>query len=546
MRSISFRHLFPNYGGVTNLFIDYVYNFKKVQKFYNHDFTDLNGLNLLFELVLKNYRNRKSVFEILRRQNLSYENHQAQDKLELFSKDNTLAVVTGQQVGFLSGPLYTIYKIITTIKLADFLSDKFPDFNFVPIFYLESEDHDFFEANHAKIFNTNNQLVRIEFEPEDTKKENYGPVGEIKFNERLDIALKRLEDELQDTEFKSDVMKFVRSTYKNGFNFAESFVRFVAGLLKDRGLIFLNPNDAEIKKLLAPIFEAEIDEYPKLSNLIIDVSAELEKRYHAQIKPRPVNLFLFYRGGRYPIEPADEEGMFRLKGVRFKFSKGELKHILDVNPQALSPNVVLRPICQDTLLPTVFYVAGPSEIAYFAQLKPAYAYFGIPMPVIFPRVSATIIEPKVSRIIEKYNIDLREVFTDFASVARKILIASSEFDIEGFFSKARSKIQTVIGEIRDFVSNIDSSLAGAVDNSAEKILYHINNIYEKTLIANQKRNEIIARQIEKLKVNLLPEDELQERVLNITYFLNKYSFELIDRLFDEFELFDFNHQLIFV
>ncbi|MEN3039352.1 MAG: bacillithiol biosynthesis BshC, partial [Candidatus Kryptonium sp.] len=322
---------------MTNLFIDYVYNFKKVQKFYSHDFTDLDSLNLLFEAVLKNYRNRKSVFEILKRQNLSYGNYQAQDKLELFSKDNTLAVVTGQQVGFLSGPLYTIYKVITTIKLADFLSEKFPDFNFVPIFYLESEDHDFFEANHAKIFNTNNQLVKIEFEPEDTKKENYGPVGEIIFNEKLDIVLKKLEDELQDTEFKSEIMKLVRSTYKNGSNFAESFVRFVAGIFKNRGLIFMNPNDVEIKKLLTPIFEREIDEHPKLSNLIIDVSAELEEKYHAQIKPRPINLFLFYRGGRYPIEPADEEGMFRLKGVRFKFSKGELKHILDINPQALSP-----------------------------------------------------------------------------------------------------------------------------------------------------------------------------------------------------------------
>ncbi|MEN3039147.1 MAG: bacillithiol biosynthesis BshC, partial [Candidatus Kryptonium sp.] len=124
--------------------------------------------------------------------------------------------------------------------------------------------------------------------------------------------------------------------------------------------------------------------------------------------------------------------------------------------------------------------------------------------------------------------------------------ASSEFDIDGFFVGARLKIQTVISEIRDFVSNIDSSLTGAVDNSAEKILYHINSIYEKTLTADKKRNEIIARQIEKLKVNLLPEDELQERVLNITYFLNKYSFELIGKLFNEFDVFDFNHQLIFM
>ncbi|CUT04671.1 bacillithiol biosynthesis protein BshC, partial [Candidatus Kryptobacter tengchongensis] len=310
MQSVNFRYLFPNYGGVTRLFIDYVYNFKNVQRFYNYNFNDLDNLNSLIESVLKNYKNREKVVEILKRQNFYYENFSAREKLELLSRDNTLAVVTGQQVGLMSGPLYTIYKIITAIKLSDFLSEKFKDFNFVPVFYLESEDHDFFEANHVKVFNSSNELVKIEFNPEDTPRENYGPVGEIKFNDRFESVLRKFEEELQDSEFKNDVISFVRSTYKEGFNFAESFAKFVGGLFKNHGLVFLNPNDAEIKRFLVPIFEREIDEHPKLSNLIVDVSAELEERYHAQVKPRAMNLFLFYRGGRYPIEPAEEKGMF--------------------------------------------------------------------------------------------------------------------------------------------------------------------------------------------------------------------------------------------
>ncbi len=546
MQSLSFRYLFPNYGGVTRLFIDYVYNFKNVSKYYSHDFNDFDNLPKLFEIVLKNYKNRTRVVEILKRQNFSFGNNYANKNLELLARDNTLAVVTGQQVGLFSGPIYTIYKIITAIKLSLFLSDRFPDFNFVPVFYLEGEDHDFFETNNVKIFNSRNELVKIDFSPDDVKKENYGPVGEIKFGDKIDEVIKRLEDELQDSEFKMNVLSLLRSYYKKDVNFTQAFVKFVAELFKNFGLIFLNPNDAELKKLLVPIFEKEIDEHPKLSALIVDISAELEEKYHAQIKPRSLNLFLFYKDGRFPIEPADEKGIFRLKGVRFKLTRGELKNILEMNPQALSPNVVLRPICQDTLLPTVFYVAGPSEIAYFAQLKPAYVYFNVPMPVIFPRVSATLIEPKIGKIFEKYKIEVAEVFWDFSSVAKKILLSNSEVDIESFFNVTRSRFEALLGELRDFVSKIDPSLAGAVDNSAGKILYHVNNIYEKTIYAHQKKNEIVSQQIEKLKINLFPEGELQERVLNISYFLNKYGLGLIEKLFDEFEIFEFNHQVIYL
>jgi bacillithiol biosynthesis cysteine-adding enzyme BshC len=430
--------------------------------------------------------------------------------------------------------------------LSSALAEKFPEYNFVPVFYLEGEDHDFFEANNAKIFNSNNELVKIEFIPEHSPKENYGPVGALKFDKKIKDVLNKLESELQDSEFKSEIMSLLRYSYDEGVNFTEAFVKFCAEIFKDFGLIFLNPNDPELKQLLVPIFRKEIEEHPKLAGLIIDVSAELERKYHAQVKPRPLNLFLIYKDGRFPIEPDEQEGMFKLKGIRFKFSKGELINILETSPQLLSPNVVLRPVCQDVLLPTVAYVAGPSEIAYFAQIKPAYEYFNIPMPIIFPRISATLIEPKVRRIIEKYEIDIREVYTDFNSLAKRIILANSEVDIKGFFDSVRSRLGSLLDEVKVFVAGVEPSLVGAVENSSEKIFYHINNIYEKTLSASQRKNEVISQQIQKLKLNLLPEDELQERVLNITYFLNKYGLGLMGKLFDELEVFEFNHQFVYL
>ncbi|CUU04416.1 bacillithiol biosynthesis cysteine-adding enzyme BshC [Candidatus Thermokryptus mobilis] len=544
MRTLNFKFLFPNYGGTTQLFLDYIYNFKNVARYYAHDFNDFNiGL---IQNVLAGYKNRNKVAEILRRQNLSLGNRYAGENIDLFEKENTLAVVTGQQVGLFTGPVYTIYKIISAIKLSSALAEKFPEYNFVPVFYLEGEDHDFFEANNAKIFNSNNELVKIEFIPEHIPKENYGPVGALKFDKKIKDVLNKIESELQDSEFKSEIMNLLRYAYDEGVNFTEAFVRFCSELFKDFGLIFLDPSDPELKQLLLPIFRKEIEEHPKLAGLIIDVSAELERKYHAQVKPRPLNLFLIYKDGRFPIEPDEQEGMFKLKGIRFKFSKGELINILETNPQLLSPNVVLRPICQDTLLPTVAYVAGPSEIAYFAQFKPAYDYFNIQMPVIFPRISATLIEPKVKKILDKYQIDIREVYTDFQSLAKKIILSNSEVDIQGFFDSVKSQFELLLEGIKSFVSGIDPSLSDAVTNSSGKILYHINSIYEKALSASQRKNEIANQQIQKLKLNLLPEDELQERVLNITYFLNKYSFGLISKLFDELEIFEFNHQFVYL
>jgi uncharacterized protein YllA (UPF0747 family) len=152
----------------------------------------------------------------------------------------------------------------------------------------------------------------------------------------------------------------------------------------------------------------------------------------------------------------------------------------------------------------------------------------------------------VRRIIEKYEIDIREVYTDFNSLAKRIILANSEVDIKGFFDSVRSRLGSLLDEVKVFVAGVEPSLVGAVENSSDKIFYHINNIYEKTLSASQRKNEVISQQIQKLKLNLLPEDELQERVLNITYFLNKYGLGLMGKLFDELEVFEFNHQFVYL
>ena len=233
---------------------------------------------------------------------------------------------------------------------------------------------------------------------------NRGSVGALRIDDGIEAVLAALDGDLAKTEFHPAVMNLLRSCYKPGVDFGTAFGTLMHALFPDEGLVLLNPLDREIKQLLAPVFRKELETSPRASEAIISQTAQLEGRYHAQVKARSINLFMQWKGGRYGIDPRKEHGDFWLKGTRQYFTREELMTMLDAEPERFSPNVVLRPICQDTLLPTVAYVGGPGEIAYFAQFKGAYEVFGIPMPVIYPRASVTLLEPRFAAVLDKLHL----------------------------------------------------------------------------------------------------------------------------------------------
>ena len=281
----------------------------------------------------------------------------------------------------------------------------------MPVFWLEGEDHDFEEMHYTQVPDSSGAPVRIEYLPGGVLPDrNPGPVGEMRFDASLATTLDALKAQLQPTEFTEPLMASLRECYAEGASFNEAFARWVNRLFPDDGLVFISANHPSLKKLLSPLFLREITEFPASSQIVIEQSAELEKTYHAQVKPKSINLFLFHKGGRYSIEPREND--FSLRGTRHFLTPEELAQIARETPELLSPNVILRPLAQDTLLPTVAYVAGPSEIAYHAQITPLYAHFGIPQPVLFPRASATIVEERVRRVLEKYSLEIQELYGD--------------------------------------------------------------------------------------------------------------------------------------
>ena len=542
---INFNQLPSSTGGFSNLYIDFLNDFRKVHQFYEMDFHSLQAFSSHAENISSRYQRNPLVSEVLSEQNQLFgAGSRALQNIQYLDQQNTLAIVTGQQVGICGGPLYSVYKIITVLKLVDKLSESYPSFKFIPVFWLEGEDHDFNEVSAIGLLDSDHQPKSIDYQTESGKRanKNIGAVGEIVLDASIQSFIEHLQKTFQNSEFKRPLVDFLQNIYTPGITFNVAFARLMNKLFEDSGLIFISINDRRLKKILSPIFKRELQEYPKVSQGIINKSAELEARYHAQIKPKALNLFFFHNNGRYLIEPREHD--FMLKGTRQYFQKEEMLRIAEETPELFSPNVALRPICQDTILPTLVYVGGPSEIAYFAQLKPVYALFDIVMPIIYPRASATIVEEKSVRILEKYQLDLLEIFKDRERLNRKIIDLISEVKIDEMFDEATKRTDELIAEMKYGINYIDSTLMGPLESTREKIKSYLDVLKDKIVEAQKRKHDIALRQMAKVYNLIFPNDNFQERELSIIYFMNKYGLDFIKRLQSEIQIDKFMHQMI--
>ncbi|MGD0036606.1 MAG: bacillithiol biosynthesis cysteine-adding enzyme BshC [Bacteroidota bacterium] len=544
MNCIPYNELQSGESGFSRLFVDYIDNYSNVKDFFLGDFRDKKLWQSQINAVLHREIDRSSLAQVLLNQNRDYQcGIKTLANIDLLLSDNTVAIVTGQQVGLFTGPLYTLYKILTTLKLTEQLSRQYPEFNFVPIFWLEGEDHDIEEVSSFSFLNASNELQELRYPSEEkTIGNNLGAVGNVHLDESIGMLFSSLHQALLPTEYSSKVFELFETAYQKGMTFSRAFIHLINVLLEDSGLIFFDPHNPDTKKILKPIFEQELNNISHTCRLVITQSELLEKQYHAQVKPRAVNLFLFHNGGRYAIEP--HEHGFSLKGTRRTFSKEEMLGFLNTDPNLFSPNVILRPICQDYLFPTLAYVAGPSEVAYFAQFKLLYENFSIPEPIIYPRCSATIVEERIQKIINKYGLQPKDFFTEIDALKGRITESISDFKVEELFSNTIGTVSESLTSLKDGLESIDPTLVPAMENTLVRMQGALNGLKEKTLAAQVRQHEISLRQLDKVAISLFPNSNLQEREMNIIYFLNKYGLELLRWLRSELVLDKFMHQII--
>ena len=542
--------MFINFNDIPSnqkIFLDYLYDPQKVSSFYDFNYNNkeeyLNKFKSIADSRAQNMPDRSLLFSIIKDQynnlNLSVKTSQ---NIDLLKDKKTLAVVTGQQLGITGGPLYTFYKIITAIKLSNYLSERYDEYNFVPIFWLEGDDHDFNEVRSISIIDENNELSKINYDDGIDDEEDRGSVGQITINDSINNFFESLSKKLRETEFKGDILNKLKEFYSPGKTFKGAFKELIFWLFDEYGLIIFDPQDPKFKVLLKPVFKKEVKDFRLHTEKLVSVSAELEELYHAQVKVHPVNLFYSYDEGRFLIEPVENE--FRLKRKRKKFTFEEIIDTIENSPENFSPNVLLRPICQDYILPTAFYVAGPSEIAYFAQVTPLYQIFEIESPVIYPRASATILEKNISSVLKKYELEVHDIFTEPEKLRTKIIRSVSEVTLDEMFKDTSDKIEAALDQLKEKLFEFDKTISDASTKYKQKIFNDLDVLKVKAMDAQKKKHEVTLRQIDKAVNSLYPNSNLQERELNFIYFAHKYGLEILKQIFNELEINRFKHQVI--
>ncbi len=536
---------FSDIPGNHNLFLDYLYEFENVKKFYKINFRDKDEYLKTFQRVSNSHdHSREALSQTLREQYQGFNpSAKTQKNISALADKKTLAVVTGQQLGILGGPLYTFYKLMTAIKLSTFLSERYDDYYFVPVFWLEGDDHDFNEVRTINLVNDNNEITQIGYgQAVEDEEENKGSIGNLKLNEALDQFYADLEKNLRATEFTPQIFEKIKSFYNSGKTFKQAFKELLFWMFDQYGLVIFDPQDKNIKNLLKPVFKKEIADFRIHTEKLVKVSAELEELYHAQVKVRPVNLFYSNEEGRYLVEPVENE--FRLKRKRKKFTLEEILSHIESEPEKFSPNVLLRPICQDYVLPTAFYVGGPSEISYFAQVMPLYDFYKVEAPIIYPRSSATIIEKNINSIIEKFGINLPELLIDPDKLKQKVIDSISKTSVEEVFNNTSSQIELSFDQLKEKLFEFDKTISDVSSKYKEKIMKYLDELKVKAYEAQKRKHEITLRQIERVVNVALPNSNLQEREINFIYFANKYGIEIVNKVFEELTINKFEHQII--
>jgi bacillithiol biosynthesis cysteine-adding enzyme BshC len=473
-------------------------------------------------------KNRKILIETLRRQhaNSGTLTRRVEGNLMSLESERCFAVVTGQQVGIFGGPLYTIYKALHTIILATELTRKYSDYLFVPIFWQETEDHDFEETSSVTIVTSNFELRDITYIPEiDITRRQ---VGSVKFEkDALERVFSEIESFIPKTDFTDDVLSLYKASYQDDFTFAEAQAQLLGELLCEDGLLILDANTYELKSQASYLFKKEIETTPDLSQHIQKIGRELEKSgYHSQLDSQGLNLFMVEKGRRHKLSKNETDFSYNDRLL----TDSEIHTILIEHPERFSMNVVMRPLVQDTILPTVAYIAGPSEVAYFAQLRPAYDWAGINMPMIIPRIGMTIVEDRFEKLLQKYNITTSEFLEKGAEIVETILKTEQEKILSDSFSDVNKKIDLALESLRDVISTTDATLDSALTSLKGKILTNLKDFESKSLAAERKKVSAMRQQFEKARNILLPNNVLQERELNLLYFLNKYGLDFWKKL----------------
>ena len=482
---------------------------------------------------------RRRVSQVLERQNRAW--NASPKTLENIArlKAGACVAVTGQQVGLFGGPLFSIFKALSAVKLADQATSTGVDC--VPVFWLATEDHDLAEVNHTAIPNPDFALEKLSTPSQGIPD---APVGTIQFGSEIEAVVQQAADLLG----ASDITDALRNSYRPGETLGTAFARLFARLFAEWGVILLDASDPELHSVGTPIYRAAIERAAELDDSLLARGKALESAgYHQQVKVTPSStlLFAFREGARLPIHRrinGSQELEF-LVGDE-KISQPDLLAQIAASPQNFSANVLLRPVLQDYLLPTLVYTGGSAEVAYFAQAAVVYEALLNHVTPVLPRFSATIVESKAQRLLDRYALKLPNLFQGPEKLRELLASSALPADLQAAFEQANSDVERSLAKIGKALATLDTTLVDAANRAGSKIQYQLEHLRASAARAELRQSELLAKHASVLSNLLYPDKTLQEREIAAVYFLARQGPGLLHELYSAIHTDCLDHQVI--
>jgi bacillithiol synthase len=515
------------------LAVDYAFDFPKVAPFFAGDPTDRHAWADAIARTQAHDRQRDAIAAIIAaQQDRRQAPPRAREAARLLADRRTVAVVTGQQAGLFGGPLFTLFKALTAIKLAEQVGREH-SVPAVAVFWIDAEDHDWEEIRSCTVFDGEStpQTVALASRPGAAP----APVGTVPVDESILAVLKELEQHLPATEFRPSLLDGLRRAYQPGVRMADAFGRWLESVLGHRGLVVYDSSDVASKALVSQVFTREVSMPGQTGKLAALAGSGLTALgYHAQVHAQDdgVALFRLGEGGRVAIR--QEDGRF-VVGDR-QYEAAALVAEAKDRPASFSPSVLLRPLVQDSLFPTICYVAGPNELGYLAQLRGVYEHFGLPMPLMYLRATATLLDSAALRFLTKYQLPLEALQPQDEGSLNELLRTQIPPAVEESLAEASRAIEAQMTHVVQALSALDPTLEGAARSTLGRMQHDIETLRGKMIQAAKRRDETLRRQFIRTRAMAFPGGHAQERAIGFVSFLNQYGPALVARLVEELPL----------
>jgi bacillithiol synthase len=507
--------------GTTRLYSTFLSDFPRVSEFYSHP-PNANGIDEAAREIRFEDSVRRAVVDVLRNQNRAFGGDDATTRNLDRLRDGAVAVVTGQQVGLFGGPAYSIYKALTAAHVARELTER--GVNAVPVFWLATEDHDLAEVDHCFVPKRGGfeRLDLIPSGPADRR------VGDIRLGEAV-RGLSAQVGALLEGSWAEEIGRWITESYAPEETFGSSFGKLMTRIFAGRGLIFLDPMSPELHRLSLPTMLRAVKEQKTLAAELVARSEALEKAgFHAQVKVTEQSTLVFriVDGQRLALRPANG-GL--VAGSKSESIDETLKAV-EERPEDFSPSALLRPVIQDTLLPTVAYIAGAAEAAYHAQTSLIYKKLLGRAPAILPRASFTLVPSHVSNLLKKYSLDVRDILQGRHKLRARLEAEALPQALSTRFDEGEQSIKALVESLREPLTKLDQTLVGALDTASEKMLYQFSGLRAKAGRAEGFRTGVLNTHENEIASSLLPNNALQERSFGLLTFLAAEGPELLDHL----------------